>query len=191
MNEKPYQLLDDVRESLLARLGDHQKIDSEYKRNSTCSIFTFVEQFGGKHHVSVHEHRTAIDWAMEIKYLSDEMYPDAEKIILVMENLNTHKAASLYKAFPPAEARRIIKRLEIHYTPKHGSWLDMAEIELNVMTRQCLSRRISSIEKLKCELSAWEAERNKDTAKIQWHFQTGNAREKLISLYPVLQSATS
>ena len=107
MNKKPYQLLDDVRESLLARLGDHQKIDSEYKRNSTCSIFTFVEQFGGKHHVSVHEHRTAIDWAMEIKYLSDEMYPEVEKIILVMDDFNTYGAASLYKAFPLAEAPSI------------------------------------------------------------------------------------
>lgn len=165
------------------RPGDKQKIDSEYKRNGTCSIFAFVEPLGGKHHVSVHEHRTAIDWAMEIKYLSNEMFPDAKKIILVMDNLNTHKAASLYKAFPPVEAKRIIKRLEIHYTPKHGSWHDMAEIELNVMTRQCLSRRIAAINKLKSELSAWEAEaeHNQDTAKIQWHFQTGDAREKLIS----------
>ena len=133
----------------------------------------------------------AIDWAQEIKYLSDVMFPDAEKIILVMDNLNTHKAASLYKAFPPVEARRIIKHLEIHYTPKHGSWLDMAEIELNVMTRQCLSRRIDTIARLKNELSAWEAERNRDEAKIQWHFQTGDAREKLISLYPIISSATS
>ena len=119
------------------------------------------------------------------------MFPDAEKIILVMDNLNTHKAASLYKAFPPSEARRIIKRLEIHYTPKHGSWLDMAEIELNVMTRQCLSRRIDTIARLKKELSAWETERNRDEAKIRWHFQTGDAREKLISLYPVISSVTS
>lgn len=190
MDEKPYQLLDDVRQPLPVRPGDNQKTDSEYKRNGTCSIFAFVEPLGGRHHVSVHEHRTAIDWAMEIKYLSDEMLPDAKKIILVMDNLNTHKAASLYKAFPPSEARRIIKRLEIHYTPKHGSWLDMAEIELNVMTRQCLSRRISTLDKLKCELSAWEMERNRDTAKIQWHFQTGDAREKLISLYPTLSSVT-
>lgn len=190
MNEKPYQLLDDVRQPLPVRPGDNQKTDSEYKRNGTCSIFAFVEPLGGRHHVSVHKHRTAIDWAMEIKYLSDEMFPDAKKIILVMDNLNTHKAASLYKAFPPSEARRIIKRLEIHYTPKHGSWLDMAEIELNVMTRQCLSRRISTLDKLKCELSAWEMERNRDTAKIQWHFQTGDAREKLISLYPTLSSVT-
>ena len=190
MDEKPYQLLGDARKPLPMRPGDNQKTDSEYVRNGTCSIFAFVEPLGGRHHVSVHEHRTAIDWAMEIKYLSDEMFPDAKKIILVMDNLNTHKAASLYKAFPPSEARRIIKRLEIHYTPKHGSWLDMAEIELNVMTRQCLSRRISTLDKLKCELSAWEMERNRDTAKIQWHFQTVDAREKLISLYPTLSSVT-
>ena len=190
MDEKPYQLLGDGRKPLPMRPGDNQKTDSEYVRNGTCSIFAFVEPLGGTHHVSVREQRTAFDWAMEIKYLSDEMFPDAKKIILVMDNLNTHKAASLYKAFPPSEARRIIKRLEIHYTPKHGSWLDMAEIELNVMTRQCLSRRISTLDKLKCELSAWEMERNRDTAKIQWHFQTGDAREKLISLYPTLSSVT-
>ena len=191
MDEKPYQLLEDARKPLPMRLGNNQKIDFEYKRNGTCSIFAFVEPLGGKHHICVHEHRTAIDWANEIKYLSDEMFPDAEKIILVMDNLNTHKASSLYKAFPPTEARRIIKRLEIHYTPKHGSWLNMAEIELNVMTRQCLSRRIDTIDRLKSELCAWERERNQDTAKIQWHFQTGDAREKLISLYPVIPSATS
>ena len=191
MDEKPYQLLGDVREPLPMRPGDGQKTGSEYKRNGTCSIFAFVEPLGGKHHVSVHEHRTAIDWAQEIQYLSDVMFPDAEKIILVMDNLNTHKAASLYKAFPPAEARRIIKRLEIHYTPRHGSWLNMAEIELNVMTRQCLSRRIDTITRLKNELSAWETERNRDEAKIRWHFQTGDAREKLISLYPIISSVTS
>ena len=117
------------------------------------------------------------------------MFPGAEKIILVMDNLNTHKPASLYKAFPAPEARRIIKRLEIHYTPKHGSWLDMAEIELNVMTRQCLSRRIETIDLLRDELAAWEAERNHSEAKIQWHFQTGDAREKLISLYPIIVSS--
>ena len=191
MDEKPYQLLGDVREPLPMRPGDDQKTDSEYKRNGTCSIFAFVEPLGGKHHVSVHEHRTAIDWAQEIQYLSDVMFPDAEKIILVMDNLNTHKVASLYKAFPPAEARRIIKRLEIHYTPKHGSWLNMAEIELNVITRQCLSRRIDTITRLKNELSAWETERNRDEAKIRWHFQTGDAREKLISLYPIISSVPS
>lgn len=186
MDEKPYQLLGDVRGPLPMRPGDDQKTDSEYTRNGTCSIFAFIEPLGGTHHVSVHEHRKAADWVMEIKYLSDEMFPQAEKIILVMDNLNTHKPASLYKVFPPAEARRIIKRLEIHYTPKHGSWLDMAEIELNVMTRQCLSRRIETIDLLRRELMAWEAERNQKGAKIQWHFQTADAREKLISLYPTI-----
>ena len=191
MDEKPYQLLDDAREPLPMRPGSDQKIDSEYVRNGTCSIFAFVEPLSGRHHVSVHEHRTAVDWAHEIKYLSDVMYPDAEKIILVMDNLNTHKPASLYKAFPPAQARRIIKRLEIHYTPKHGSWLDMAEIELNVMTRQCLSRRIASIDLLRSELTAWENERNQERAKIQWHFQTADARIKLISLYPTILSSST
>ena len=188
MDEKPYQLLGDAREALPMRPGDIQKVDSEYVRNGTCSIFAFVEPLGGRHHTSVHEHRTALDWAEEIKYLVDVMYPDAEKIILVMDNLNTHKPASLYKRYEPEEARRIIRRLEIHYTPKHGSWLDMTEIELNVLTRQCLSRRIGTIEALMSEIAAWEAERNQKQEKILWHFQTGDARTKLISLYPTIIS---
>ncbi len=184
MDEKPYQLLGEARESWAMRPGDNKKIDSEYIRNGTCSIFAFVEALAGRHHVSVREHRTAIDWAEEIRYPVDEMYPDVQKIILVMDNLNTHKPASLYKAFPPEEARRIIKKLEIHYTPKHGSWLDIAEIELNVMTRQCLSRRISSIDVLRSELAAWEGERNNGKSKVNWQFTTKDARIKLISLYP-------
>lgn len=190
MDEKPYQLLGDSRQPLSMRPGDDRKTDSEYVRHGTCSIFAFVEPLGGMHYVNVHEHRTAVDWAIEIKHLADEIYPNAEKIILVMDNLNTHKTASLYKVFPPKEARRIIKRLELHYTPKHGSWLNMAEIELNVMTRQCLSRRIESIDLLRQELAAWVTERNQNKAKIKWHFQTSNARDKLISLYPVLSFAT-
>ena len=186
MDEKPYQLLGDAREPLPMRPGDDQKVDSEYVREGTCSIFVFTEPLGGTRHVSVREHRTSIDWAEEIKYLADVMYPDAEKIVLVMDNLNTHKPASLYKKYPPEEARRIIKRLEIHYTPKHGSWLDMAEIELNVMTRQCLSRRIDTLEKLRNELSSWERNRNASIAKIIWHFKTPDAREKLVSLYPTI-----
>lgn len=186
MDEKPYQLVGDAREPLPMRPGNTQKIDSEYIRNGTCSIFAFIEPLGGKHHVSVREHRTAKDWAEEIRYLAEEMYPDAEKIILVMDNLNTHKPASLYKAFPPEVARRILRRLEIHYTPKHGSWLDIAEIELNVMTRQCLNRRIDNIIDLRAELGAWENERNKNQATVNWQFRTANARIKLSSLYPVL-----
>ena len=186
MDEKPYQLLGEARDSWAMRPGDNKKIDSEYVRNGTCSIFAFIEALAGKHHVSVREHRTAIDWAEEIKYLVDVMYPDKEKLILVMDNLNTHKASSLYKAFQPEEARRIIKKLEIHYTPKHGSWLDIAEIELNVMTHQCLSRRIESIELLRKELSTWESERNSSCAKVDWQFTTKDARTKLVSLYPEL-----
>lgn len=186
MDEKPYQLLGEARDSWAMRPGDNKKVDSEYVRKGTCSIFAFVEALAGKHHVSVREHRTAIDWAEEIQYLVDVMYPQKEKIILVMDNLNIHKAASLYKAFPPEKARRITKKLEIHYTPKHGSWLDIAEIELNVMTRQCLSRRIESIDILRTELSAWESERNNNYAKINWQFTTKNARIKLASLYPEL-----
>ena len=186
MDEKPYQLLGEARESWAMRPGDNKKIDSEYIRNGTCSIFAFIEPLGGKHHVSVREHRTAVDWAEEIKYLVDEMYPDAEKIILVMDNLNTHKPSSLYKKYKPEEARRIIRKLEIHYTPKHGSWLDIAEIELNIMTRQCLNRRIDSIEKLTSELAAWEKERNENHSKVNWHFRIKDARVKLISLYPEL-----
>lgn len=184
MDEKPYQLLGEVRDPLPMHPGSCRKTDSEYLRNGTCSIFVFTEPLGGIRHVSVREQRTAIDWAEEIKYLIDEMYPDAEKIVLIMDNLNTHKPASLYKRYPPAEARRIIEKLEIHYTPKHGSWLDIAEIELNVMTSQCLSRRIETLDKLKAEWSAWECDRNADESKIRWHFKIGDAREKLMSLYP-------
>lgn len=166
MDEKPYQLPDEVRDSWAMRPVDDKKVDSEYTRNGTCSIFAFIEPLGGMHHVSVRKYQTAKDWAQEVKYLSDSIYPDAEKIVLVMDNLNTHSPASLYKTFPPEEARRLIKRFEIHYTPKHGSWLDIAEIELNVMTRQCLSRRIDSLEYLRDELSAWENERNSCQAKV-------------------------
>lgn len=186
MDEKPYQLVGEARDSWAMRPGDNKKVDSEYVRKGTCSIFAFVEALAGKHHVSVREHRTAIDWAEEIQYLVDVMYPQKEKIILVMDNLNIHKVASLYKAFPPEKARSITKKLEIHYTPKHGSWLDIAEIELNVMTRQCLSRRIESIDILRTELSAWESERNNNYAKIKWQFTTKDARIKLASLYPEL-----
>lgn len=186
MDEKPYQLLGEVRDSWAMRPGDDKKVDSEYTRNGTCSIFAFIEPLGGIHHISVREHRTAKDWAEEIKYVSDVIYPDADKIILVMDNLNTHSPGSLYKAFPPEEARRIIKRFEIHYTPKHGSWLDIAEIELNVMTRQCLSRRIDSLENLQKELSAWKNERNSSQVNVNWQFKTKDARIKLASLYPDL-----
>lgn len=183
MDEKPYQLLGEARDPLPMKPGSPQKLDSEYVRKGTCSIFMFNEPLGGWRHTSVREQRTALDWAEEIKALVDSR-PEAEKIVLVMDNLNTHTVASLYKRFEAKEARRIASRLEIHYTPKHGSWLDMAEIELNVMTRQCLVRRISNIETLRKELNAWECERNDKRGKITWQFKTEDARIKLASLYP-------
>ena len=186
MDEKPYQLLGETRASWGMRPGDNQKVDSEYVRNGTCSIFAFVEPLGARHHVCAKGHRTSTDWAHEIRFLADEMYPDAEIITLVMDNLNTHVPGSLYKAFPPEEARRIRKRLDFHYTPKHGSWLNIAEIELNVLTRQCLNRRIDSIERLRNELAAWEQRRNQEAAKVDWQFRTPDARIKLLSLYPLL-----
>ena len=184
MDEKPYQLLGEIREPLPMRPGDTQKTDFEYIRNGTCSIFIFNEPLGGVRHVSVREHRTAVDWAEEIKYLVDVSYPECSRIILVMDNLNTHAIASLYKTYPAEEARRIARKLEIHFTPKHGSWLNMAEIELNVMTRQCLSRRIHDIDKLRQELTAWEVTRNQNAECINWQFTTKDARTKLVSLYP-------
>ena len=192
MDEKPYQLLDDVREPLPMRAETAEqeakdaKIDSEYKRNGTCSIFAIVEPLTGLQHISLRKRRTALDWADEIKYLCDEMYPSVDKIVLVMDNLNTHAIGSLYKRFKPEEASRLRRKLEIHYTPKHGSWLDMAEIELNILTRQCLDRRISSFEKLARELAAWEKDRNENLTPIHWQFTLPKARTKLVSLYPDL-----
>ncbi len=187
MDEKPYQLLGESREPFPMKPGNKRKQDSEYVRNGTCSIFMSCEPLAGWRHTSVREHRTALDWAEDIKELVD-IYPNAEKIILVMDNLNTHCWASLYKRFGPQEAKRIKDSLEVHYTHKHGSWLDMAEIELNAMTRQCLKRRVDNIETLRLELSAWENVRNNANSKINWHFTTDNARTKLTSLYPKLSN---
>lgn len=184
MDEKPYQLLGDARKPKPMIPGSDKKVDSEYVRNGHVSIFSFVEPLGGVHYASVRERRTAVDWAEEIKYLVDVMYPNAEKIVLVMDNLNTHRPESLYKRYSPEEAERILKKLEIHYTPKHASWLNIAEIELNAMTRQCLSRRIDNIDKLRTELAAWVKERNQKAVKIKWHFTTKDAKRKLRSLYP-------
>lgn len=188
MDEKPYQLLDEARESLEARSGDIKKLDSEYIRCGTCSIFVFTEPLANYRHVSVRKQRTQKDWAEEIRYLLTEIYPKHEKIILVMDNLNTHNKASLYKNFPAEEAAALANRLEIHYTPKHGSWLNIAEIELNAMSRQCLDRRIADIQYLSEELSAWESKRNSNVKIINWHFTTQDARIKLRSLYPKFDS---
>ena len=159
-------------------------MDYQYVRNGTASVFAFVEPLGGRHHISVHERRTALDWAEEVRYLAEVMYPDASKIVLVLDNLNTHKISSLYKRYPAERARQISRRLEIHYTPVHGSWLNVAEIELNALTRQCLDRRIDSVKTLREQTSAWETERNTLASKVTWHFKTADAREKLASLYP-------
>lgn len=162
--------------------------DSEYVRNGTCSIFIFTEPLAGWRHVTVREQRTRIDWAEEIRELLEVHYPQAPKIRLVMDNLNTHSIASLYQAFDPETARRLAKRLEIHYTPKHGSWLNIAEIELSVMTRECLGRRIPSIEVLSNELAVWEKNRNENQKGVDWQFTTDDARIKLKRLYPQVKN---
>mgnify|MGYP002798335526 CR=1 FL=1 len=183
------ECLGEKRTPLPMRPGDNQKINSEYVREGTCSIFVFVEPLRGWRRSSVRKTRTALDWAEEIKYLLTECYPEHQKIILVMDNLNTHVLGSLHKKYPAEETRGYARRLEIHYTPKHGSWLNIAEIELNVMTRQCLARRLDSISKVRHELKAWEKERSQECAKVIWHFTTSDARNKLISLYPKFESS--
>ncbi len=161
-------------------------MDDEYVRNGVAEIFMEVEPLSGKRHVAITERRTRKDWAQQIKEMLDERYPDAVKVRLVMDNLNTHSAASLYEAFEPGEARRLAERLDIHYTPKHGSWLNMAEIELSVLKGQCLDRRIDNVESMKAEVVAWEQDRNNSLKKINWQFTTSDARIKLTRLYPQL-----
>jgi DDE superfamily endonuclease len=188
MDEKPYQLLDHVLAPLPVQPGNIQKIDAEYKREGNCSIFVFAQPLADYRHVSVRKTRTMLDWAEEIDSLLTVIYPEKEKIILVMDNLNTHTYASLYKRFPPEKARELAKRLEIRYTPIHGSWLNIAEIELNVMTRQCLNRRIPNIHTLSKELTSWEEERNAMKGTVNWHFTAEDARIKLKSLYPKVET---
>jgi len=186
MDEQPVQLLGQVIEPLTMKPGKSQREDYEYTRKGTCSIFVFVEPLKGWRHVEATKQRTRIDWAHQIDQLLSGFYPDVERIRLVMDNLNTHTLASLYQAFPAEKARKLAKRLEIHYTPKHGSWLNIAEIELSVVTQQCLNRRIPSIEILNSQLSAWEKSRNDSTQYVNWHFTTEQARGKLKHLYPNL-----
>ena len=187
MDEKPYQLLGEVREPIPAEPGVVEKVDSEYSREGTCSIFIFTEPLAGWRYVEAFKHRTKIAWAQRVKWVLDNRYPDAIKVALVMDNLNTHVISSLYEAFPPEEAFRLAQRLEIHYTPKHGSWLDIAEIELSALAAQCLGiRRIPSIESLNKELSAWESRRNIEQKGVDWQFTTTHARSKLKRLYPII-----
>jgi hypothetical protein len=187
MDEKPWQLPGEVREPIPAKPGGVEKVDSEYKREGTCSIFIFTEPLAGWRYAEALEQRTKIDWARRVQWVLDSRYPDAEKVVLVMDNLNTHVISSLYEAFPSEEAFRLAQRLEIHYTPKHGSWLDIAEIELSALAAQCLgARRIPSIEFLNKELAAWELRRNAGQKSVDWHFTTGDARTKLKRLYPII-----
>jgi hypothetical protein len=187
MDEKPLQLLGETHEPIPAKPGKVEKIDHEYIREGTCSIFLFTEPLAGWRYAQAFEHRTKKDWAHRVKWVLDNRYPDAKKVVLVMDNLNTHVISSLYEAFLPEEAFRLAQRLEIHYTPKHGSWLDIAEIELSALAAQCLgTRRISNIETLNKELSAWETQRNANQKGVDWHFTTAHARTKLKRLYPVI-----
>lgn len=184
MDESCKQLIGEVRVPIQCAPGKPARVDDEYVRNGVAEIFMEVEPLAGKRHVAITERRTRKDWAVQIKQMLDERYPDAVKVRLVMDNLNTHGIASLYETFEPAEARRLAERLDIHYTPKHGSWLNMAEIELSVLKGQCLDRRIDSIDKMRAEVAAWEQYRNNRPGKIDWQFTTSDARIKLKRLYP-------
>jgi uncharacterized protein (DUF2342 family) len=186
MDETSKQQVKETRIPIAPEVGMLEKFDYEYERNGVSNLFMLFAPLEGWRHVKVTDRHTKIDWAHLIKELVDEHYPK-KKIILVMDNLNTHKLGSLYEAFEPEEARRIAERLEIHFTPKHGSWLDMAEIEIGVMTRQCLNRRIPDQETLRSELKAWQEQRNQKSVRVNWRFTTENARIKLKSLYPSIQ----
>jgi len=188
LDEQPTQLIAETRTPIPGEPGNPQRDDYEYERAGTANNFMVTEPLGGWRKVNVRATKTALDLAHEIKELLDVDYPNADKVVLVWDNLNTHTPASLYKAFPPAEARRLLDRLEIHYTPKHGSWLDMAEIELSVFTKQCLTRRISDIETLRREAKAWAERRNTAQTGVDWHFTAADARIKLKRLYPQLKT---
>jgi len=183
MDESCKQLIGEVREPIPCAPGKPERVDDEYVRNGVAEIFLEVEP---RRHVDVTEHRARTDWAWWIKGMLDERYPDARSVRLVMDNLNTHSAASLYETFPPQEARRLAERLEIHYTPKHGSWLNIAEIELSVLNGQCLDRRIPDLQMMRKHVTAWEDDRNNRPSKIRWQFSTTDARIKLKRLYPKL-----
>ena len=186
MDESSKQLVGEVHAPIPAAPGHGRIIDHEYVRHGVATLFVEVEPLAGRRHVAVTERRTRQDWAHFIKAMLDERYPEAIKVRLVMDNLNTHDIASLYQTFPPAEAHRLAERLEIHYTPKHGSWLNIAEIELSALNGQCLQRRIPSVEVMRREISAWQQHRNNRGAPINWRFTTEDARIKLTRLYPKL-----
>ena len=187
LDETSKQLVGETRQSRPPRPGSAMAYDYEYQRNGVSNLFMLFAPLEGWRRVEVTDRRTKVDWAEVVRKLVDEDYPDRERIVLVMDNLNTHHPASLYEAFEPSEARRIAERLEIHYTPKHGSWLNMAEIELGVLAGQFLDRRIPSQEILEQETGAWEHRRNRQGFRADWRFTTADARIKLKSLYPSIQ----
>jgi len=188
MDETSKQLLAEVQNPLPMKPGRTRRYDYEYDREGVVNLFMFSEPLAGKRHVKVTDHRTKKDWAVAMRELSDVHYPEAEIIVVVMDNLNTHSPASFYEAFTPEEARRLTNRFEFHHTPKHGSWLDMAEIELSVLGRQCLNRRIPDKATLTSEVNAWVEERNAQFVKVLWRFSTADARIKLLNLYPKIES---
>jgi hypothetical protein len=184
MDEQPVQLIGETRIALPVGPGQPRKYDHEYRRNGTAVNFIFTEPLAGWRKVDIRQSKTMIDWAQEIRTLLDVDYQQAEKVILICDNLNTHKVASLYEAFLPQEAKRLRDRLEIHYTPKHGSWLNVAEIELSLLTRQCLDRRLPDIPALQQQAKAWYEKRNAKQKSVDWQFTSEDARIKLKSLYP-------
>lgn len=186
LDEASKQLIAETRKSIPVEPGKPKRVDAEYRRCGTASVFMMNVPLECKRHVRVRHHRTRVDFAHVIRELCDDLYPDAEKIVLVMDNLNTHDIASLYEAFEPVEARRLAERLEIHYTPKHGSWLNMAEIELSILSRQCMNNYFESIEELARAIENWQDLRNNSEAGINWQFTTADARVKLRKLYPVI-----
>ena len=186
MDESCKQLIGDLHDAIPCAPGRPARIDHEYVRNGVAEIFLEVEPLTGRRHVQITEHRTRKDWARWIKGMLDDRYPNVAKVCLVLDNLNTHGIASLYATFEPQEARRLAERLELHYTPKHGSWLNMAEIELSALNGQCLDRRIPDLPSMQADVTAWENDRNNRQSKIHWRFSTKDARIKLKSLYPKL-----
>ena len=184
MDEVPKQLISDVRHPLSAQEDQPKRVDYEYERHGVANLFMFIEPFAGRRHVKVTDTRTRLDWAQAMRELSDEIFPDAEKIIVVLDNLNTHTPAAFYLAFEPEEARRLVNRFDFHFTPKHGSWLNMAEIELSVLSRQCINRRIPDEQTLRREVQAWVDDRNSKVVKVDGRFSTAEARIKLKRLYP-------
>ncbi len=186
MDETPKQLIGETRRALPMAAGQAARHDYEYIRNGVANVFMFFEPLAGRRRVKVTERRRRVEWAEAVRELVDRIHPKAEKIVLVMDQLNTHHPGSLYAAFPPDEAKRIADRLEIHHTPKHGSWLNMAEIELAVLSRQCLARRIADLRQLARQATRWEAARNIKHTKVRWRFTSVDARIKLRRLYPLL-----